>query len=113
MEACSAGASWPARDSGTQALAAVPTCSATCTRLTAVDLAQGGLLTRPPHAGDAGATTKASGCAGWAVPRSARFLLPLRAPGPRGFHYYAACEDGSSLKGLGFQTRSLVKEIGS
>lgn len=68
---------------------------------------------RPPHAGDAGATTKASGCAGWAVPRSARFLLPLRAPGPREFHYYAACEDGSSLRGLGFQTRSLVKETDS
>lgn len=48
MEACSAGASWPARDSGTQALAAVPTCSATCTRLTAVDLAQGVLLTPVP-----------------------------------------------------------------
>lgn len=44
-EACNAGSSWPARDSGTQALAAIPTCSATCTRLTAVDLAQGGLLT--------------------------------------------------------------------
>lgn len=115
-----AGSSLPTWDSGTQAPAAVPTrspmsqsgrlCQAHCCGLSQ----ECPDPTTPLLQGDAEAITKAQQPSKVGSSQvSSESLFPLHTSVPGGHHCYPICQDGSSLRGPGFRTRSLAKETSS